>query len=77
MCRPTTPEQYPNSDPLLMAITEIGSASSCLHMEDAPIFGPFTDACGPEGYIVNNQLWAKHAYEHLQASQVWLRKVKP
>lgn len=75
MGEPTTPEKYPKADPLLMAVNEIGSAASCLHMEDAPIFGPFQDACGPEGYIVNNQFWAKHAYEHLRAAQEWLRKI--
>jgi hypothetical protein len=76
MCQPTTPDQYPNADPLQMAFTELGSAVSCLHMETEHIFGPFEDACGPEGYIVNNQKWAKHAFEHIQAAREWMRKIK-
>lgn len=45
-------------------------------METQHIFGPFEDACGPEGYIVNNQKWAKHAFEHIQAAREWMRKIK-
>lgn len=75
MSSPTTPSQYPNADPLLMVATELGSAVSCLYMPSEPIYGPFKDACGPEGYIVNNEAWAKHAQEHISAAMEWLRMV--